>query len=786
MVVSNAQLLSLGLNEDGIRFVEEVRAAPARRVSATRYINVVHRFPSIKMGVTIQAESRTSELPYVRLCELDPDVAEYYDQPQVSIHRTTATGRPHLARITLDYLIIRSDGVFTVECKPRKKLELLLAKKPTEWTRDDDGTIHQILVEKEVAKLGIRHVVWDADSLTKTHKDNLFILVYAARRAVPEQQQRLLADIQAALKSRPLSIAALCRSWPDVLPVTVLTWIAKGQLSALLDQQSVSELNSTLVFSSDFSRAIAMELQSRHEVPAWSDNAAEVIRFTDVQIAKAQKHLNEIDSARREGRALTPYQRKLQSRIRKLEAQGLSRLHAAVPRWDLRGNRTRRFSSDHILLFQKGITTHYINGKKLSKSAAWRQSKLDMEAHGISVSRRTWTKELKRINNEFIALGREGHRAAAAARPPSNTRESIGIPWLHAHADSTTLDQKIFKDTLIGEILDRPTLYKLVDQANGDVLAAVLHFGSPCRDFVALLLRDCVRRWKRLPLRITFDGGSEYDSTYTEKTLARLDLEKGERPRGAAKYGGPVESSLGRLDCLVTHTLSGNTQNDRSRATTDDVRAHRHAIHELVTIQDLVDEALFKGLNHIPAEHSVFSPDQLTREGLSLFGGLSPEREFDLSFLIDTAIEAPKQMTLKYSDGIQYKHRRYSAPGLADPKLDGTKVTIRHEPFCPSVLYVGVGNRWIVAKSADHELMMGLPEGQRWAHYVLFDQTGRAARARKEDATIDLVRLVRKHETAALAVRTEKTKKPAKQTADATTAAFKKAIALYKTQQHYD
>ncbi|MDQ3133372.1 MAG: hypothetical protein M3Q76_01010 [Acidobacteriota bacterium] len=43
--------------------------------------NVAGRFPSRKMGVTIQFESHKNELARIRELEYDPEVLEYYDQP---------------------------------------------------------------------------------------------------------------------------------------------------------------------------------------------------------------------------------------------------------------------------------------------------------------------------------------------------------------------------------------------------------------------------------------------------------------------------------------------------------------------------------------------------------------------------------------------------------------------------------------------------------------------------------------------------------------------------------
>ena len=65
----------------GRDIVARVRASQPSRSVSSRCRNVVGRFPSRKMGVTIQFESHTVELAAIFELEHDRDVLEYYDQP---------------------------------------------------------------------------------------------------------------------------------------------------------------------------------------------------------------------------------------------------------------------------------------------------------------------------------------------------------------------------------------------------------------------------------------------------------------------------------------------------------------------------------------------------------------------------------------------------------------------------------------------------------------------------------------------------------------------------------
>lgn len=71
----------LGLSDQARAVIDDVRSSdPARRVRSGRG-NVSGRYPSKKMGVTIQFESHRVELAAIYEMEHDAHVLEYFDQP---------------------------------------------------------------------------------------------------------------------------------------------------------------------------------------------------------------------------------------------------------------------------------------------------------------------------------------------------------------------------------------------------------------------------------------------------------------------------------------------------------------------------------------------------------------------------------------------------------------------------------------------------------------------------------------------------------------------------------
>jgi hypothetical protein len=69
----------ISLSDPARSVVAHIRSSqPTRRVGSRRG-NVVGRYPSRKMGVTIQFESHRVELPTILELEHSDDVLEYYD-----------------------------------------------------------------------------------------------------------------------------------------------------------------------------------------------------------------------------------------------------------------------------------------------------------------------------------------------------------------------------------------------------------------------------------------------------------------------------------------------------------------------------------------------------------------------------------------------------------------------------------------------------------------------------------------------------------------------------------
>src|SRR5215467_2410457 len=111
------------LSEGAQAAIAHIRSSgPSRRVGGARS-NVSGRYPSRKMGVTIQFESHRVELPFVYELERDATVLEYYDQPpSIPLSYTAANGRSLSVMHTPDYFVVRQGSAGWEECKTSEDL----------------------------------------------------------------------------------------------------------------------------------------------------------------------------------------------------------------------------------------------------------------------------------------------------------------------------------------------------------------------------------------------------------------------------------------------------------------------------------------------------------------------------------------------------------------------------------------------------------------------------------------------------------------------------------------
>lgn len=128
------------LTPEGRKIVDSVRNSPPVRRVTSRRGNVCGRFPSRKMGHTVQYDSRHVENVYAVSCEYSEDVLEYWDQPttiKIKYRKKNERMVGHLH--TPDFLVIENDAIYLVECKTTQELEVVATETPARYCKNNDG-----------------------------------------------------------------------------------------------------------------------------------------------------------------------------------------------------------------------------------------------------------------------------------------------------------------------------------------------------------------------------------------------------------------------------------------------------------------------------------------------------------------------------------------------------------------------------------------------------------------------------------------------------------------------
>jgi putative transposase len=129
---------SLSLSDQTKALIERVRASPPARRVGGRAGNVSGRYPSRKMGATIQFESHRGELAVIYELEHDANVYEYYDQPPAIKLSYIAKNERTIGVIhTPDFFVLRQGGAGWEECKTEEDLVRLASRMPNRYVQQE-------------------------------------------------------------------------------------------------------------------------------------------------------------------------------------------------------------------------------------------------------------------------------------------------------------------------------------------------------------------------------------------------------------------------------------------------------------------------------------------------------------------------------------------------------------------------------------------------------------------------------------------------------------------------
>jgi hypothetical protein len=232
----------LGISAEARTIIETVRSSPPARRVRSAAGNVTVRYPSRKMGVTIQAESHRVELAGLYEYEHDRRVLEFYDQPPaIKLVYQAKNGRQVSVWHTPDYFVLRADALGWEEWKTEQGLERLSETMPHRYSRDGRGTWRCPPGERFAAKLGLLYRLRSSSEIDWVLQRNLrFLNDYLVKP--PAVDQRTAETILALVKERPgIQLATLLDTLGEAHADDIYTLIVSGRIYVDLHRAAVAE-----------------------------------------------------------------------------------------------------------------------------------------------------------------------------------------------------------------------------------------------------------------------------------------------------------------------------------------------------------------------------------------------------------------------------------------------------------------------------------------------------------------------------------------------------------------
>jgi putative transposase len=236
-------------------YIERIRQSQPVRKVRSRTSNVSGRYPSVKMGRSIQFESRHVELWGIYEMERDHDVLEYYDQPLcIQLQYRARSGRKTTQWHTPDFFVIRQHSAGFEEWKPVTALDQLSVTMPERYQREPSGGWRCPPGENAAQVHGLFYRVRTIAELHPLVIQNLKFLqdFWVHPYAVTSDQER---EVLTLVTTAPgISVRQLQDACPD-LPVDVI-W------ALLTDQRLFTDLSASSLMQWDQVRLFRSQVEA--------------------------------------------------------------------------------------------------------------------------------------------------------------------------------------------------------------------------------------------------------------------------------------------------------------------------------------------------------------------------------------------------------------------------------------------------------------------------------------------------------------------------------------------
>lgn len=238
------------LSEQAKTVIRQIRSSPPSRLVRSAAGNVSGRYPSRKMGCTIQFESHRGELAAIYQFEHDPAVFEFYDQPGViKLTYLSKKGKQVGVLHTPDFFVVGEQSCGWIECKMEDQLLQLAEQMPHRYQRSSDGCWVCPPGEAYAKPLGLFYRIRSSAQIDWVYQRNLRFLEDYLRASRSPVEAKVAEAICSLVMRRPaLTLLELLESLQDGTADDIYFLIATDQLYVALSQTPIAEPEQVQVF----------------------------------------------------------------------------------------------------------------------------------------------------------------------------------------------------------------------------------------------------------------------------------------------------------------------------------------------------------------------------------------------------------------------------------------------------------------------------------------------------------------------------------------------------------
>ena len=257
----------LNLSTKSRQAIANIRSSEPSRLVGGRRSNVCGRYPSQKMGKTIQFESHRVEAPKIYELEQNQNVLEYYDQPpQIKLNYAGKNGKNLGVMHTPDLFVIEKDSAGWIECKPEEQLKKLEQKNSNRYYRDANGKWRCPPGEESAAQFGLNYTVCSDKDFNWTIQRNFLFLEDYYRAEYLEIEESAKYCLMATVSGQAgITLAELLDVDKDFNADDIYSALVNQDIYVDLETQLLAEPQRTKVFCNE-QTAKAYELVSTSSI----------------------------------------------------------------------------------------------------------------------------------------------------------------------------------------------------------------------------------------------------------------------------------------------------------------------------------------------------------------------------------------------------------------------------------------------------------------------------------------------------------------------------------------